>query len=166
MTRHTPPTPARGRPLLLLDQQSAHDAAAIRRFNAAGWTVSVVLPPTSGDDAALADALHQQLQAELEAHGGHIDAIYFCPHRSTADCECRTSPTALFRAALDAPERPPTVCVAVGDTLAGLEPARRMGCRTVLIQVAHETAPAARLFQPDASLPDLSAVADWALSEL
>ncbi len=166
MTSHTPPTLAKGRPILFLDGDSAIHAQAIRRFNDAEWTVIVMRHLSLGEpsDEATLQAALRELQAEASAHGAHIDGVYVCPPTVGTD---RAPVITRFQQALDAQERVPTNCVAVGDKLAHLEPARRIGCRTVLVETGYGIALAASPqelpFRPDVILPDLEAVADWAL---
>jgi D-glycero-D-manno-heptose 1,7-bisphosphate phosphatase len=66
---------------------------AVARLNHAGWHV-VVATNQSGIgrgmiDMASINAVHQHMNQRLAAHGGRIDAVFFCPHTPDDHCECR-----------------------------------------------------------------------------
>ena len=66
---------------------------AIARLNRAGYRV-VVATNQSGIGRGLFDIdtlhlIHGQLHRQLIEHGGHIDAILYCPHRPEENCSCR-----------------------------------------------------------------------------
>ena len=74
--------------------------AAVRLLNGAGYTV-IVVTNQSGvargfyDDAAVR-CFHAHMQAEMNRHGAHIDAFYYCPHHPEGTvaeyairCQCR-----------------------------------------------------------------------------
>ncbi len=66
---------------------------AITRANSAGFHVAVAsnqpgLAQGRFDIDAL-NAIHQKLFSELSVTGGHIDAVFFCPHAPQDKCQCR-----------------------------------------------------------------------------
>ena len=66
---------------------------AIARLSAAGYSV-VVATNQSGLGRGLFDlddleAIHNNMCEQVEAAGGHISGIYYCPHLPTEGCECR-----------------------------------------------------------------------------
>jgi len=70
----------------------------------------------------------------VEAQGGTIGGIYYCPHLPQDNCGCRKPQTGL----LDAVERDYGCAVAgsvlVGDSMKDVELARRKHCRPVLVR--------------------------------
>ena len=77
--------------------------------------------------------IHARMLDAIRAAGGHIDAIYHCPHEEGA-CQCRKPRTGLFEhASRDFPEIDFPGSLAVGDSLSDLEAAARLGCPAVLI---------------------------------
>ena len=66
---------------------------AITRANSAGFHVVVASnQPGLGQgrfDIDALSAIHQKLFRELSATGGHIDAIFLCPHTPLVKCRCR-----------------------------------------------------------------------------
>ena len=76
---------------------------ALRRFNEAGWRVIVVSNQAGIARGAMTEAdlgqIHERMKSEVEEAGGHIDAIYYCPHGWDEGCECRKPrPGMLFQA--------------------------------------------------------------------
>ena len=82
-------------------------------------------------EADLAE-IHARMVAAIGAHGGRIDAIYYCPHEG--GCDCRKPRTGLFEQALrDFPDTDLANSVVIGDSLSDMEAAARVGCRAMLI---------------------------------
>ena len=74
---------------------------AVSRLNHAGWHV-VVATNQSGIgrgmiDMATVNAVHAEMNRQLQAAGGRLDAVFFCPHTPEDDCECRKPRTGLSR---------------------------------------------------------------------
>jgi len=75
-------------------------------LKAAGFRVVVVSNQAGIGRGAMTDAdvqrIHERMRTEVERAGGHIDAIYYCPHDWNEGCECRKpAPGLLFRAQKD-----------------------------------------------------------------
>ena len=47
------------------------------------------------------DALHEYMLLELEKNGGVIDKIYYCPHLSSENCNCRKPNPGMIQQAID-----------------------------------------------------------------
>ncbi len=75
------------------------------------------------------EAIHQRMRAEVEASGGRIDGVYYCPHGWKEGCGCRKpKPGLLFEAQRDfAIDLTKTVCV--GDDERDEQASRAAGCR-------------------------------------
>jgi len=111
---------------------------AIARLNHAGWHV-VVATNQSGIGRGMIDmtsvnAIHQQMMRLLAEKGGRIDAVFFCPHTATEQCECRKPLPGLMREigdryGVDLADVP-MVC----DTLRDLQAARAAGCAPHLVR--------------------------------
>jgi D-glycero-D-manno-heptose 1,7-bisphosphate phosphatase len=66
---------------------------AVARLNHAGWH-AVVATNQAGIgrgmiDMASLNAVHSHMMKLLAAHGGRIDAVFFCPHTPQENCDCR-----------------------------------------------------------------------------
>lgn len=90
--------------------------------------------------AAQFDALQQALQRRLREEGGvALDGFFFCPHAPGAGCECRKPAPGLLLQAEAALGLNLARSWMVGDILNDVEAGQRAGCRTVLLDVGHET---------------------------
>ncbi len=110
---------------------------AVARLNHAGWHV-VVATNQSGIgrgmiDMSAVNAVHARMHQMLQAQGGRIDAVFFCPHTPEDQCDCRKPKPGLLQdigrrygAALH------NVPV-VGDTLRDLQAATAAGCEPHLV---------------------------------
>jgi D-glycero-D-manno-heptose 1,7-bisphosphate phosphatase len=111
---------------------------AIARLNRAGMRTIVV---TNQRGIALGfytatdvDAIHGALQTQMEAHGGHIDGFFYCPHDKD-ECNCRKPLGGLFEQAVaQFPEITPETSVMIGDSLSDIEFGRRLRMMTIFIE--------------------------------
>jgi len=93
------------------------------------------------------EQVQARLRSELGAGGISLDAVYFCPHLVegnvapfNVECNCRKpKPGMLLRAAQEQGLEL-ELSVMIGDTERDVEAGARVGCRTVLISEAPETA--------------------------
>ena len=111
--------------------------AAIRRLNQAGLPVIVVTNQSGVARGIFPESLvhlvHERMTAELAAGGAHVDAIYFCPHKSEDACGCRKPhPGMLDRAAREHSLELAGSYI-VGDRYADLETAPQVGSRGILV---------------------------------
>lgn len=111
---------------------------AIARLHEAGFSV-VVVSNQSGlarglfDHAAL-DAIHAEMVRQIEAVGGRLAGVFFCPHSPADGCDCRKPKPGLLRQA----EAELGVSVEgaplVGDKASDLQLARECGCQPILVR--------------------------------
>ena len=79
--------------------------------------------------------VHQKMLQLATAEGGRIDKVYHCPHLSDAGCPCRKPATGMAWLALaDFPDMNIEDACMVGDSVADMEFADRLGIRKVLIR--------------------------------
>jgi D-glycero-D-manno-heptose 1,7-bisphosphate phosphatase len=114
-------------------------AHAIKRLNDHGLLV-VIVTNQSGIARGLytlADytAVERRLGELLTAHGARIDATYFCPHHPlyTGPCDCRKPGTKLYLEAQQALDIDFSRSWWVGDRLADVQPARKLGGHGILV---------------------------------
>ncbi|MFZ5917859.1 MAG: D-glycero-beta-D-manno-heptose 1,7-bisphosphate 7-phosphatase [Chloroflexota bacterium] len=66
---------------------------AIARLTQAGLPVVIVTNQSAINrgltTVEAVEQIHQRMVAELEAHGGRVAGVYYCPHRPDEGCECR-----------------------------------------------------------------------------
>ncbi len=110
---------------------------AVARLNHAGWH-AVVATNQSGIGRGMIDmvsvnAVHGHMLKQLQAVGGRIDAVFFCPHMPEEQCDCRKPQPGLMldigkRYGIDLKQ-----VVMVGDTLRDLQAAQEAGCEAHLV---------------------------------
>ena len=111
---------------------------AVARLNHAGWH-AVVSTNQSGIgrgmiDMSAVNAVHAHMLRSLQALGGRIDAVFFCPHTPEDGCDCRKPLPGMAldigrRYAVDLRQVP-----MVGDTLRDLQAAQAAGCEPHLVR--------------------------------
>ncbi|MDO5853840.1 MAG: HAD-IIIA family hydrolase [Thermoplasmata archaeon] len=110
---------------------------AIARLNAAGYLV-ILITNQSGinrgyfDEETL-ESIHAKLRAQVEAGGGRIDDIFYCPHTPEERCSCRKPEIGMGVAAIRKHGINPRASWMVGDHDKDVEFGRRLGCRTVKV---------------------------------
>jgi D-glycero-D-manno-heptose 1,7-bisphosphate phosphatase len=143
---------------------------AIAKMNHAGWHVAIA-SNQSGLGRGLFDvgslnAMHAKMHKLLSAHGGRIDAIFYCPHSPDEGCSCRKPLPGLFeqigeRFGIELKGTP-----VVGDGLRDLQAGVAAGCEPHLVltgkaeQFRGRTLP--DTFPPGTRVHEnLGAFADW-----
>lgn len=134
-------------------------APSLRTLQAAGFRLVVITNQSglahdyfSEDDLA---RMHDYLRRMLEEHSVRLDAIYYCPHHPDGvvpalaiSCDCRKPrPGMLLRAAHDL-RLDLAASWFLGDILDDVEAGNSAGCRTVLVDLGTEPAPASGVRRP------------------
>ncbi|HSG65431.1 MAG TPA: D-glycero-beta-D-manno-heptose 1,7-bisphosphate 7-phosphatase [Gammaproteobacteria bacterium] len=145
---------------------------AIARLHDAGYRI-IVVSNQSGVarglfDLATLDRIHAKMRAAVEAAGGAIAGVYFCPHAPDTDCACRKPRTGMLsRAQADLGLGSFTAVPIIGDKITDLELAAAVHARGILVltgkgaRTAAEAATSAR----QEIYPDLAAAVDALLAE-
>lgn len=146
---------------------------AIARLSRAGYALILItnqsiigrgmVPPGVLED------MHRRMGREIEAAGGEIFDIFYCPHRPDEDCDCRKpEPGLIFQAkerhGIDLPRT-----VMIGDNVKDVACGHNAGCgATILVRTGSgreaEKALAREQIQPTAVADDLNAAAGLILS--
>lgn len=85
------------------------------------------------------DRVHSSMLQQINQAGGRIDAIYFCPHLKTTNCNCRKPRPGLIEQAVhDFPAIELADAVLVGDSLSDLQLGKDLGLDTIWIQTKEE----------------------------
>jgi histidinol-phosphate phosphatase family protein len=79
------------------------------------------------------EEIHQQMQKVLSADRAEFDAIYFCPHDYSDNCNCRKPKAGMIERAeedfsLNLPE-----CYIIGDTQEDVIVGKSAGFKTILV---------------------------------
>jgi D-glycero-D-manno-heptose 1,7-bisphosphate phosphatase len=122
---------------------------AVARLNRCGFTV-VVATNQSGVGRGLftlaaLDAIHQKMTAAVEAAGGRLSGIYFCPHGPGDGCDCRKPRPGLMRQIEAAFGCSLSGRPAVGDSERDLRAAQAVGARAILVRTGNGRDTEARL---------------------
>jgi D-glycero-D-manno-heptose 1,7-bisphosphate phosphatase len=142
---------------------------ALRTLHEAGFLL-VVITNQSGvarglfDEAACRE-VNDRFVEVLAGQGVPVTAVYYCPHLPGAavpeydmECECRKPGTALFRQAAEEFDIDFARSWAVGDSLRDLQPAKKLGARTVLVLTGKGAG--------QASLPEARSAADRTAADI
>jgi D-glycero-D-manno-heptose 1,7-bisphosphate phosphatase len=83
--------------------------------------------------AKVVEEIHNQMVREIEAEGGRIDRVIYCPHRPDEICNCRKpEPGMLLEAAKDL-DLDLTRSYMIGDAVTDLVAGQQVGCQTFLV---------------------------------
>ncbi|MCL4409033.1 MAG: D-glycero-beta-D-manno-heptose 1,7-bisphosphate 7-phosphatase [Gammaproteobacteria bacterium] len=113
--------------------------SAIARLTHSGYTVAIATNQSGISrgyyDVAILNAMHERLVALVEAQGGRIAHIAYCPHGPDDCCDCRKPLPGLL---LEIQQRLGITTLEgswmVGDSLRDLQAGQAVGCRTVLVR--------------------------------
>lgn len=132
----------------------------LRRLQAAGFRL-ILITNQSGIahgyfSAADLERMHEHVARELALLNVRLDGVYYCPHHPEGtiadlaiECECRKPrPGMLLRAAAEQ-QLDLGRSWFVGDILDDVEAGNCAGCRTVLVDLGTEAAPASPLRRPN-----------------
>ena len=142
---------------------------AIARLNQNGYRV-VVATNQSGIGRGLLDmdtlnAIHEKMHKALFAAGGHVGAIFYCPHTADSNCDCRKPKPGMFKRISETLNVDLKGVPAIGDSLRDLQSCAKLGCLPILVHTGkgEKTAQAGGL--PDGTLQfaDLAAAVDHIL---
>ncbi len=109
----------------------------IKRLNDAGYLVIVITNQSGiGRGYFTEDTLkkiHEKMTSEIESAGGHLDAIYYCPHRPDENCACRKPKTLMGEMAAEKYGIDLKGSYMVGDSDADMGFGEGLGCRTIRV---------------------------------
>jgi D-glycero-D-manno-heptose 1,7-bisphosphate phosphatase len=111
---------------------------AIAALNRAGYQV-VVATNQSGLARGLytetmLKQIHDRMQQQLAAVGGHFDGIFYCPHHPDDHCDCRKPNPGLLRQIAAQFHIEFKDALLVGDAKRDLDCAQAVGCSAVLVK--------------------------------
>lgn len=89
-------------------------------------------------DVSALEAMHQRLTELVQAEGGQIDFIAYCPHHPDDHCNCRKPKTGLLNTIRDALGVDSlSGSLMVGDSRKDLEAGQAAGCRSSLVRTGN-----------------------------
>lgn len=110
---------------------------AIAKLTQAGYRV-VVATNQSGIGRGLFDmdtlnAINDKMYRATQALGGRIDALFYCPHAASANCNCRKPKPGMFERIASCFNADLSNAWSVGDSLRDLQAAASVGAQPMLV---------------------------------
>jgi D-glycero-D-manno-heptose 1,7-bisphosphate phosphatase len=110
---------------------------SISKLNRCGYGIVVITNQSAIGRGLMTnqtlEAIHARMREWIEQAGGHLAAIYHCPHAPWEGCACRKPNTALFHEFSKQFQVPLAGLAAVGDARRDLEAAIAVGAHPVLV---------------------------------
>ncbi|HSN17843.1 MAG TPA: D-glycero-beta-D-manno-heptose 1,7-bisphosphate 7-phosphatase [Gammaproteobacteria bacterium] len=143
---------------------------AIARLHRNGYTV-VVASNQSGVARHLFSldtlaAIHGRMRREVEAAGGKIDAVFFCPHGPKEACDCRKPKPGLLRQIAERYGVSLQGVPMIGDSERDLQAARAVGGRPILVKTGNGLKTLEEDHDVEESYDDLAAAAAQLIEEI
>lgn len=114
---------------------------AIALFNQNGFDV-VVITNQSGlarglFDEKMLNAIHEKMYTETAKFGGKIEAVYFCPHQGSDNCECRKPKAGLLEKFATDYNADLSKIAFIGDSLRDIQAAQNAGAIPILVKTGN-----------------------------
>ncbi len=111
---------------------------AIVRLSNAGFTVTIATNQSGlargyFDEEKLSE-MHHLLCSMVEARGGKVDGIFYCPHLPDEGCACRKPRTGLLQQIENEFACKLEGSYFVGDSMKDIQAARAFGCQPILVR--------------------------------
>ena len=112
-------------------------AAAIARLCKAGYKVAVATNQSGLARGYFSDnilkQMHDKMCALVEAEGGHISTIKYCPHHPDEGCDCRKPKIGLLTQISEQLKQPLQGVPFIGDSISDLKAAIAGNCKPMLV---------------------------------
>jgi D-glycero-D-manno-heptose 1,7-bisphosphate phosphatase len=112
------------------------------------------------------DVIHDMMKKAVQANGGEIKDIFYCPHIPEDRCDCRKPNPGLIYRAKKRYRIDLETSIMVGDSVKDIECARNAGCGTAILVktgngVMAEKILKEKMIHPDVIVPNLLEAANW-----
>jgi len=146
---------------------------AIGRLTRSGLAVMVITNQSAVGrgmmDIATLETLHRNFIQAVEARGGRIEAVFYCPHHPDDGCDCRKPNPGLIHQAQHRFGLDLRATTMIGDSARDIQCGKRAGCgRTILVRSGlHDDVPRLRALglPPDRVAADLAEAVGWLLMQ-
>jgi D-glycero-D-manno-heptose 1,7-bisphosphate phosphatase len=88
-------------------------------------------------DEAMLERIHEKMRCSVNEKGGHIDAIYFCPHHANDLCECRKPKAGLLKQFAAEKQVDLHKTFFIGDSLRDMQAAHCVGATPILVKTGN-----------------------------
>jgi D-glycero-D-manno-heptose 1,7-bisphosphate phosphatase len=110
---------------------------AIARLNQNGYRIAVATNQSGIGrglfDMATLNAINDKMMEMVFRHGGRIDALFFCPHTASEECNCRKPRTGMFEEIAARFHTELKAVPVIGDSLKDMQAADAVGAQPVLV---------------------------------
>jgi len=114
---------------------------AIARLSQAGFHVAVASNQSAVGrgliNTEMLTSIHEHMHKQVVAHGGAIDAVFFCPCTPESGCSCRKPEPGLMLEILKRTRTRAHEVMCIGDSLRDLQAAERAGMQPVLVRTGN-----------------------------
>ncbi|AZN37708.1 D-glycero-beta-D-manno-heptose 1,7-bisphosphate 7-phosphatase [Iodobacter ciconiae] len=114
---------------------------AIGELSRSGWTIVVATNQSAIGrkmiETGMLNHIHAKMHRAIAGQGGHVDAVFFCPHGPDDGCTCRKPNPGMI---LDISSRfhvPASQLTMVGDSLRDLQAIAAVGGKPVLVRTGN-----------------------------
>ena len=110
---------------------------AIARLTAAGYRVAVATNQSGVargyyDEQQLA-AINKKMKACVQAAGGHIDFVIYCPHMPDSGCDCRKPQPGMLLTIAKQFNHPLSDVFFIGDRVSDIQTAEAAGAKPMMV---------------------------------
>ena len=143
---------------------------AIRKLTACGFAIILITNQSAVNRRLISHSqlqeIHDRMTEAFKRRDGHIQDIFFCPHRPDEGCACRKPMPGLIKQAQARYRINLSHAFMVGDNAKDIECGRNAGCGcAILVQsgIGPDAAPilAAKAIYPDLVAKDLLEAVEW-----
>jgi len=144
--------------------------AAIKSLTVNGYTIFIITNQSIINrkmvPREILGDIHMRMKVDVEAAGGKISDIFFCPHTPAENCDCRKPRPGLIYQAQKAHGVDLSTATMVGDNAKDIECARNSGCGSAILVRTGCGIEAEKTLRdhkqyPDYVARDLNAAARW-----
>lgn len=111
---------------------------AIARLNRAGYTVTVATNQSGLSrgyfDLKTLSEMHRKMESLLAEKGGHVDAMFYCPHGPGDGCDCRKPKPGLLNEIGKRFQTKLNNVLFIGDTLSDIKAAQAANAKPILVR--------------------------------
>ncbi len=143
---------------------------AIAKLSQAGYAIAIATNQSGLARGYFTEnelqAMHEKLIGLVEAAGGKIAVIKYCPHHPEINCSCRKPEPGMILSILKVLDKPASETWMVGDSLKDIQAGKAAGCKTALVKTGNglKTLSRGEGLQDTLVLEDLSDFCDQLLS--
>jgi D-glycero-D-manno-heptose 1,7-bisphosphate phosphatase len=111
--------------------------SAIKKLTDAGYSIYII-----SNQAGISKkyftmknlrTITKNMKKELAKRGGRITDVFYCPHRTEDNCDCRKPKAGLFKKALKRGKIDFKDTFFIGDNIKDVQAGRKIGCKTILV---------------------------------